>query len=136
MCKVGDIIVVTHYKSHGVPLNRHSFVVVSLNDGQICGMDYDMVCTVMSSFHSEEHRQKKLSFPGNVEYDASDETVKNGHGKSGYIKADQLYYFVQSDLNYFTIGEITPELFKRLLERIESMDSIEHITDNLKGDSK
>ena len=131
MCKVGDIIVIKNYKSHGVPLSRHSFVVLSLENGKICGADFDMVCAVMSSFHSEEHRQKKLQFPGNVEYEADEENVKNGHGKSGYIKADQLYYFVQADLSYYTIGEVTPELFQRLLERIESLDRIENIVDNI-----
>lgn len=136
MCKVGDIIVVKNYKSHGMPLSQHSFVVVSLENGQICGMDYDMVCTVMSSFHSEEHRQKKLSYPGNVEYSTNEEIVNGGHGRAGFIKADQLYYFVQSDLNYYTIGEITPELLKRLLECIESLDKIEQIIDNLQGSSQ
>lgn len=39
MCKVGDIIVVRNYKSHGKTINRHSFVVLSTENGQIQGLE-------------------------------------------------------------------------------------------------
>ena len=131
MCRVGDIIVIKSYRSHGKILNRHSFVVLNDEGGQICGMDYDMVCNVMSSFHSPEHREKKLKFKGNLEYDPSEEQVSGGHGKGGFIKADQLYYFKESDIDYYVIGTVSPELFRRLVELIQSLDDIEEITDNL-----
>ena len=60
MCKVGDIIVVKNFVSQGVTLSRHSFVVLSTDQGKIQGLDYDLVCNVMSSFNSEEQRKKKL----------------------------------------------------------------------------
>lgn len=44
MCKVGDIIVVKNYRSHGTVINRHSFVVLSTEKGQIQGLDFDLVC--------------------------------------------------------------------------------------------
>ena len=131
MCRVGDIIVVKEYKSQNSVLRRHSFVVLDIEGGKISGMDYDMVCNVMSSFHSEEHRKKKLKFPGNFEYSSNQENVKNGHGKDLYIKADQLYYFDSSTIEYYVIGNITPELFNQLIEFIEKLENIEHITDNL-----
>ena len=57
MCKVGDIIVIRNYKSQGNELRRHSFVVLSTEKGRIQGLEFDLVCNVMSSFHSEEHRK-------------------------------------------------------------------------------
>lgn len=131
MCRVGDIIVIKEYASHGVRLGRHSFVVINDQGGEICGMDYDLVCNVMSSFHSPEHRQKKLKFNGNLEYAASEEDVRGGHGKAGFIKADQFYYFKESEIDYYVIGTISPELYRRLIELIKSLDDIEEITENL-----
>lgn len=131
MCKVGDIIVVRNYKSHGKTINRHSFVVLSTENGQIQGLDYDLVCNVMSSFHSEEHRIKKLNYPGNFEYSADQEQMKNGHGKAGYIKAEQFYYFDRSKTDFYVLGNVTPSLFNSLLEFIDSLETIEIITDNL-----
>lgn len=131
MCKVGDIIVVRNYKSQGENIKRHSFVVLSTEDGQIQGLDYDMVCNVMSSFHSEEHRKKKLGYPGNFEYTAEQENIQNGHGKSGFIKAEQFYYFDRSKTDFYVLGNVEPELFNELLEFINSLTEIEHIIDNL-----
>ncbi len=56
-CQVGDIIVVNEYKSQGRTLKQHSFVVINTDGGQIQGLDYDVVCNVMSSFHSESFCQ-------------------------------------------------------------------------------
>ena len=131
MCRVGDIIVIKEYKSQNTVLHRHSFVVLNVDGGKISGMDYDMVCNVMSSFHSEDHREKKLRFPGNFEYSSDHENIKNGHGKDGYIKADQLYYFDSSTIDYYVIGNITPELFNQLIDFISKLENIEQITDNL-----
>lgn len=131
MCKVGDIILVKKYKSQGADISRHSFVVLKDDGGQIQGLPYDLVCNVMSSFHSEEHRKRKLKYPGNVEYASSDENVKGGHGKPGYIKADQFYYFDKSKIDYIVIGNVSIELFLQLLDVIKGLDSIEEIIDNL-----
>ncbi|MGC6177540.1 hypothetical protein [Lacrimispora sp. 38-1] len=131
MCKVGDIIVVKEYTSQGRTLKRHSFVVLSTEQGKIRGLDYDLICNVMSSFHSEEQRRFKLGFPGNFEYPASSENIKNGHGKDGYIKAEQLYYFDSSKTDFYILGNVTPELFNALIEFIDGLDEIEAIVDNL-----
>lgn len=131
MCKVGDIIVVRNYKSHGSTIGKHSFVVLSTEEGQIQGMDFDMVCNVMSSFHSEEHKRKKLGYPGNFEYSAEQENIQNGHGKDGFIKAEQFYYFDRSKTDFYVLGNIEPELFNALIEFIKELDEIEQIVDNL-----
>ena len=130
-CQVGDIIVVRNYMSQGKMLGQHSFVVIDAKGGTIQGLDYDVVCNVMSSFHSEEHRQYKLKFPGNMEYSANDEQIDNGHGRSGYIKADQFYFFNLEEIEYYVIGSITPALSAALREFIMKLDDIELITDNL-----
>jgi len=131
MCKIGDIIVVRGYKSQGRDIRQHSFVVLSTENGQIQGLDYDMVCNVMSSFHSEEHRKKKMGYPGNFEYSATDEHVKNGHGKAGFIKAEQFYYFDSNKTDFYVIGNVDADLFNALLEFINSLEEVEHIIDNL-----
>ena len=131
-CQVGDIIVVNNYVSQGKSLGRHSFVVINADREKIQGLDYDVVCNVMSSFHSEEHRLHKLEFPGNMEYSSNDEKIGNGHGKDGYIKADQFYFFNLNDLDYYVIGSITPALVTALQEFISQLKNVEFIIDNLK----
>lgn len=130
-CQVGDIIVVSNYMSHGKPINGHSFVVLSTEHGKIQGLDYDLVCNVMSSFHSEEHRRKKLGYPGNFEYPADQENVKNGHGRAGFIKAEQFYYFDSEKTDFYVIGNITSDLLDDLLLFIDKLKEVEHIIDNL-----
>lgn len=131
MCKVGDIIVVKNYKSQGTSISKHSFVVLSTEQGKITGLEYDLVCNVMSSFHSEEHRKSKMKFPGNFEYSAEQENIAKGHGKDGYIKAEQFYYFDRSKTDFYVLGNVAPELFNALLEFISGLEEIEHIVDNL-----
>ena len=105
--------------------------MLSTEGGQIQGLDYDMVCNVMSSFHSDEHRTKKLNYPGNFEYAADEEQLKNSHGKAGYIKAEQFYYFDRSKTDFYILGNVTPSLFNALLEFIDSLEVVENIVDNL-----
>ena len=130
-CQVGDIIVVRNYMSQGKTISNHSFVVLSTEHGKIQGLDYDLVCNVISSFHSEEHRKKKLRYPGNFEYSANDEEVKGGHGKAGYIKAEQFYYFDSEKLDFYVIGNVAPNLFNALMEFASQLKEVEHVIDNL-----
>lgn len=131
MCKIGDIIVVNGYKYHGTEMSRHSFVVLSTESGTIQGLPFDLVCNVMSSFHSEEQRKKKLSYPGNFEYSSEQEIIKRGHGKSGYIKAEQFFYFDSSKTDFYVIGNITEELLNALVEFIKQLEEIDIVIDNL-----
>ena len=50
MCCVGDIILVDKYKHNGKQINKHSFVVVDDDGGEIQGYSYDLICNVLSSF--------------------------------------------------------------------------------------
>lgn len=78
MCKVGDIILVNNYHHNNNCIDKHSFVVLSIEEGQIQGLDYNLICNVMSSFKSQEQRVQKLNYPGNIEILNSDKIVVNG----------------------------------------------------------
>jgi hypothetical protein len=132
MCNVGDIIVIEHYIHKGINLSRHSFVVLSDDAGQIQGLDYNLICNVMSSFKNEEQKKKKLSYPGNFPIVPDDYGAIDGNNKSGYIKADQLYYFNKEKIEYIVIGRLSEDIFKLLLEFIEEeLSEYEQIIDNL-----
>ena len=132
MCNVGDIIVIENYTHKGIHLRKHSFVVLSDDAGQIESVDYDLICNVMSSFKDEAQKKKKLSFPGNFPIVPDDYEDIDGNNKSGYIKADQLYYFNKIDMQYVVIGSLKEDIFKLLIEFIEEeLEEFEEIIDNL-----
>lgn len=133
MCKVGDIILIDNYKSDGKTLQKHSFIVLSDENGEIQGLRYDIICNVMSSFKNQEQKKKKLSFPGNFPITHDDSVVKNGNGMDGYIKAEQLYYFSKLKLNFRVIGVINDDIFELILDFIEEELKIPtvHIIENL-----
>lgn len=132
MCKKRDLILVEKYESTGIPIGRHTFVVIEDTKGEIRGVSYDMVCNVLSSFKDDEQRKRKLSYAGNFPITASDTSVKDGNSKEGYIKADQFYYFKKEKIEYQVIGSISREKFKLLMEFINDGDfDIIDITDNI-----
>lgn len=133
MCKIGDIILIKNYKDGETDLSRHSFIVLSDNSSEVMGLPYDIICNVMSSFSSEEQKQRKLSYPYNKEITLSDRTVPSGNDKEGYIKAEQFYYFNKSKTEYTVIGQMTVEAFNELIDFINDIpdEKIKHIIDNL-----
>lgn len=66
-----------------------------------------------------------------MEYDADQEIIQGGNRKPGYIKAEQFYCFDSTALDYYVIGNITPDFLQKLFDYIQGLDEIEHITDNL-----
>jgi hypothetical protein len=132
MCKIGDIILVDKYVHNGKELSKHSFVVMGIDNGEIQGLDYDLIAYVMSSFDDEEQKKRKLSYPGNFPIFNYEQNVHNGNKKDGYIKTDQSYYFRKDNINYKIIGYISIEAYKRLSEFIYNLDvDFEEIIDNL-----
>jgi hypothetical protein len=133
MCKAGDIILVKSYKDGKHSLGRHSFVVISDENGTIEGMRYDMICNVLSSFKSPEQRERKLNrYPANFEVKNSDTNTNPDNGKDGYLKTDQLYYFRKDNLDYETIGYLNEDAFEKVIQFInESNFEVKAITDNL-----
>lgn len=136
MCKIGDIIVVYRYKDGNKTLPTHSFVVLDDNNGQIQGIDFDFVGLVMSSFKDEEQKKRKLSYPGNFPITPEDQDIYDGDNReSGYIKAEQFYYFNKEKIPYKVIGKLDVEIFNLLIEFIQKLVSdgviFRQITDNL-----
>ena len=133
--KIGDIIVVNSLNSQGTCVGRHSFVVIDDQNGEVCSLAYDFIALLMSSFKDEEQKKKKLRFPGNFPITAESESVKSGHGKDGFIKAEQFYYFNKEKTEYSVIGELKPETLDSLIDFINSLPSkhvtFERIIDNL-----
>lgn len=132
MCKVGDIIIVKKYKDNGVNLNKHSFVILDDEGGEIQGLSYDLVCNVMSSFKDEKQKKKKLKYPGNFPISHNDTKTNPDDGKDGYIKSEQFYYFNKEKIEYIVIGSMKEEVFDALVEFIEKLEiPIEEVIDNL-----
>lgn len=115
MCRVGDIIIVNHFKNEtGKDVSKHPFVIVSRKGGVIKSLAFDTVAVLMSSIKSEEHRKKQLSYGINFE-------IKKEHGplKDSYIKENQLYCFQLDELDYFRVGSVDVDVFLELRKEIK-----------------
>ncbi len=135
MCKLGDIIVIDKFKNEdGEIISKHSFVVVSDSKGCISGIKYDFVASILCSFHNKEHLNKKLRYKENFLIKEDLISGKNLNNKSGYIKADQLYYFDKKQINYKVIAHMEDELFDELIQLIIDLskkDKLKNIETNL-----
>ncbi len=137
MCKVGDIILINNCKRNNREIGKHSFVVLSTADGQIAGLEFNLVCNLMSSFEGKgsDYKKKKLSYPENMPYEPLEENIilGNANNKDGFIKAGVYFYFKKEDLDYVVIGNVLDELLNRLFEYIRNMspNEIKHVIDNL-----
>ena len=135
MCKLGDIIVIKEFKNEvGEKVNWHSFVVISDEQNCIEGMNYDFISNMLCSFHSDEHKNRKLKFKEN--YEITNKMVNGNklNDNSGFIKMDQLYYFDKSLIDYYVIGHIDLELLDELLHLILELSKegkLKYITTNL-----
>lgn len=119
MCKLGDIIVVKEFKNEiGETIPRHSFVVINDEEDYVEGLRYDFVSNMMCSFHNNEHKNKKLKFEENLEVKEDSISGEKINKKSGYIKADQLYYFDKNLIEYQVIAHMEAELLDELVQLI------------------
>lgn len=138
MCKVGDIIVIENCERDSKKIGRHSFVVLSTDEGEIEGMSFDLLCNIMCSFDGKgnDYKKKKLSYPENMAYSANQENILHGHNKDGFIKAGIYFLFNRADIDYKVIGNIQTELYLKLINYIESMNpnDIKYVSDNLRGE--
>ena len=119
MCKLGDIIVVKEFKDeNGEIVPKHSFVVINDEADHVEGLKYDFVSNMMCSFHNEEHKNKKLRFEEN--FPIKEELIfgKKINNKSGYVKADQLYFFNKETIEYQVIAHMEAELLDELVQLI------------------
>lgn len=119
MCKLGDIIVVKEFKDkNGEIVPKHSFVVINDEPDYVEGLRYDFVSNMMCSFHNKEHKNKKLRFEENFLIKEELITGEKINNKEGYIKADQLYYFNKTLIEYQVIAHMEPELLDELVQLI------------------
>ena len=135
MCKIGDIIVVKRYiGDDGKVIDRqHSFVVIDDNADCVQGIAYDLVTNVMSSFKDEEHKKKKLSHKENLAITSDDIISNSKNSNDGYIKADQLFYFDKSRLDYYVFGQVDRELLDELIRLIVELRYENKLKMNIKN---
>ena len=128
---VGDILLIRKYLDGTKNLSKHSFVVIKSEAGEIQGLEYDVICNVLSSFKDEEQRKRKLGYPGNFEILHEDSSVPDGNTKDGYIKAEQFYFFNLDKIDYAVIGKLNTDVLNKLLLFISDLGEIKLIIDNL-----
>lgn len=137
MCKLGDIIVVKEFKNEvGEIIKKHSFIVINEQKGSIEGINFDLVCNMMCSFHNEEHKKRKLRFKENLEISGKIISNKKINAKHGFIKANQVYYFDKTKIEYNILGQINDELLNELLKLVIVLNKegkLKIITTNLKN---
>ena len=138
MCKLGDIIIIKEFKDEfGEIVSKHSFVVINDQESYIEGFRYDFVSNMVCSFHNEEHKNKKLKYEGNLLVNIKQIHGKKINNQQGYIKANQLYYFDKSIIDYKVIAHIDSELLDDLVQLILALcnnDKLRIITTNLKDE--
>lgn len=119
MCRVGDIIVVKEFKDrNGTVVPKHSFVVISDEAGVIESYSYDFISNIMCSFHSENHKKRKLKIKSNLEIVPNKIKGRNVNNKSGYIRADDLFYFKKDKIDYKVIGRLSDDMLDKLIKLI------------------
>ena len=138
MCTKGDIILIDSYKSNGVVLPKHTFIVIDDSGGEIESLSFDYIATVMSSEKSIDQLKRKLNYPGNFPIAATEQTITDppgGNKKNGYTKCEQFYYFKKEKITYKVIGKLNSGVLDIVLdyinELIDNHVEFEHIIDNL-----
>ena len=81
------------------------------------GLDYNLAAVVMSSFKSQEQKNKKLKYEGNIELPL-DVMENNVLKKESYVKADKVFYFNKENLDYFVLATIKDEFMDELVKII------------------
>ena len=119
MCKLGDVIVVKEFRNeYGKIVPKHSFVVINDEQDFVEGFKYDFISNMLCSFHNEEHKKKKLKYKQNLEIKEEKVLGEKINNKEGYIKANQLYYFDKSNIEYKVIAHLDSELLDELVQLI------------------
>jgi len=134
VCKFGDVIVIKNYiGDDGKKVKHHSFIVIDDNPGIIKGLNYNLVTNVMSSFKDEKHRKKKLKYKENLEV-YSDNIISNlKNSKTGYIKADQLYYFDKNKIEYYVFARIDQQLLDELIKLVIDLSNKNKLKINIQN---
>jgi len=73
---------------------------------------------MLCSFHNERHKRKKLKYKENLPVKEQRITGKRINNKKGYIKADQLYYFDKSKIEYKLLAHMDEKLLNELINLV------------------
>ena len=103
------------------------------NPGMIKGLNYNLVTNVMSSFQDKHQRTKKLHYKENLEICSDDIISDIKNSKSGYIKADQLYYFDKKKLDYYVFAKVESHLLDELIKLVIELSVEEKLKINIKN---
>ena len=137
MCKIGEIIgVPTFYGETNILCDFHYFIVVGEDRGEIEGLDFTKVGSMMCSLDgkSKEYKERKLKHKENIPIEATDFSLGKRRKKSGFIKSDQLHYFNKKKTNYFSVGIAKKEILDKLFDNLEEFDEegkLKHNINNL-----
>ena len=66
----------------------------------------------------KKHKQKKLKYKENLPIKEQKISGKKINNKTGYIKADQLYYFDKNKIEYKLIAHMDDSLLNELIKLI------------------
>ncbi len=134
MCKVGDIIgVPTFYGETNMLCDFHYFIVVGEDKGQIEGLDFTKVGSMMCSLDGkpEKYKERKLKHRENIPIETTDFNLGKRNRKSGFIKSDQLHYFNKKETKYFPVGIVSVEILNKLFDNLEKFDEDEILKHNI-----
>ena len=81
----------------------------------------------MCSFHGEKHKKRKLNIKSNLEIIPNKIKGRNINNKSGYIRADDLFYFKKDKIDYNVIGRLSDDMLDKLIKLIIEL-SVENKT--------
>ena len=76
----------------------------------------------MCSFHSENHKKRKLKIKSNLEIVSNKIKGRNVNNKNGYIRADDLFYFKKDKIEYKVIGRLSDDMLDKLIKLVISLN--------------
>ena len=76
----------------------------------------------MCSFHSKNHKKRKLKIKSNLEIAPNKIKGRNVNSKTGYIRADDLFYFNKDKIEYKVIGRLSDDMLDKLIKLVISLN--------------
>lgn len=135
MCKIGDILLIYDAKVNGKRVGPHQFIVLNDEFGEIQGMSYDVLATILSSMTTEKKQAKYERFPGNLSIMPDDRNVINDNNAPAFTKLDQFFYFSLKTMKYKVIGTINDDIMDLIYDYISELQAkgikFYNITENL-----
>lgn len=65
-----------------------------------------------------------MKYKENLEILETDLDLSRRPKKSGFVKADQLFYFNKKKSNYYVVGRVDEDVLLKLLERVGYLDGM------------